>query len=111
MGELITKEMLFVKNDDGQMIISPSAIEDICILETQIKRMNKEYKKYKAALLAGMEAYGLKKCETDDLLVTYVEPTERIDIDRDKLWAEYRDIAFKCQKDVPVKSSIRITVR
>ena len=111
MGALITKEMLFIKNDEGQMVLAPSAVEDIHDIEVAIKEMNKTYKKYKAALLAGMEAYGLKKCETDDLLVTYVEPTERIDIDRDRLWAEHKDIAFECQKFTPVKSSIRITVR
>ena len=111
MGELITKEMLFIKNDDGQMVLSPNAIEEIHGMEVTMKEMNKTYKKYKAALLAGMEAYGLKKVDTEDLLVTYIEPTERYSIDTDKLWKEYKDIAFKCEKCSPVKPSIRITVR
>lgn len=111
MAELITKEMLFVKNEDGQMIIDPNMLETIIGIETEKKKIDKVYKKYKEALLNGMEYYGLKKVDTDDILITYVEPTERVSIDNDKLWSDYADVAFKCQKVSKVKSSIRITVR
>lgn len=111
MKELITKESLFVKGEDGQMILSQDAIDSIRNTEIIMKKMKKDYEKYKKAVLEGMEAYGLKKVETDELLVTYVEPTERIGIDNDKLWSEYADIAFKCQKFSKVKASVRITVR
>lgn len=111
MGELITKENLFIQGEDGQMILSPDAAEDIYDMEMEMKKIKKIYDKYKKAILAGMEAYGLKKFESDDLLVTYVEPTERYSIDTNKLWDEYKDIAFKCEKCSPVKASIRITVR
>ena len=111
MGELITKNSIFVKDDDGNMIIAPHAIERIHDIEVQKKALDKEYKKFKSALLDGMETYGLKKVDTDDLLVTYVEETERLDIDRDRLWAEHKDIAFECQKFTKVKASVRITVR
>lgn len=112
MGQLVTKEMLFVKDEQsGEMILSPSTIEEVREMEVQMKKIKKEYDKYKKAMLEGMETYGLKKVETDDLLVTYVEPTERTSIDTDKLWSEHKDVAFACQKTSPVKSSIRITVR
>lgn len=111
MGELITKERLFIQGEDGQMILSPEAVEDIYDMETEMKKIKKAYDKYKKAILDGMEAYNLKKCETDDLLVTYVEPTERIGLDTKKLWEKHADIAFECQTFSPVKASIRITVR
>ena len=111
MKELITKESLFVKGEDGQMILSEDAIDSIISIETEKKKIDKQYKKYREALLAGMEAYGLTKFESDDLLVTYVEPTERIGIDQKKLYKEYPSAAFACEKESAVKSSVRVTVR
>lgn len=111
MSDIITYDKLFVKGEDGQMVLSQNAIDSIRNTEIIMKKLKKDYDKYKKAVLEGMEAYGLKKVDTDDLLVTYVEPTERISIDQDKLWKEYKDVAFDCQKFSPVKSSVRITVR
>lgn len=111
MKELITKDTLFIQNKDGEMILDPNALELIRSIEVEKKKLEKQYKKYKAALLDGMEAYGLEKVDTEDLLITYVAPTERCSIDTEKLWDEYKDVAFKCQKVSPVNSSVRITVR
>ena len=110
-NELITKNEVFVKDENGQMVVSPEAIATIREIECQHKNFDKQYKKFKKMLLEGMEEYGIKKVDTEDLLVTYVEEGEQVKMDNDKLWANYKNIAFECQKVVPVKSSIRITVR
>ena len=111
MKELITKESLFVKSEEGQMVLSENAIDVIRGIELQKKEIEKQYKKYRKALLDGMEAYGLTKVDTEDLLVTYVPETERVSIDTDKLWKEHKDVAFKCQKISDVKASVRVTPR
>lgn len=111
MNDVISKGTIFVKGEEGNIIVAPSAIERIHDIEVQKKALDKEYKKFKAALLEGMEEYGLKQVDTEELLVTYVEPSERLDIDRERLWAEHKDIAFECQKFTPVKASVRIKVR
>ena len=111
MKELITRDVLFVKNEDGQMVVSPDAIERIAYIEKEKKKLDKEYKKFKEVLKDGMEYYGLKKVDTDEALITYVEPFEKTVLDTDRLWAEHKDIAFKCQKEQQVKGSVRITVR
>lgn len=112
-NELITKTDIFMMNENGDMIVRPEAMTAIRDIESQFKTFEKQYKKFKKMLLEGMEEYGIKKIESedDDLLVTYVEPGEQVRIDNDRLWAEHKDIAFECQKVVPVKGSIRITVR
>lgn len=112
-NELMTKAEIFTMNDAGEMIVRPDAMVAIRDIEARFKAAESQYKKFKKTLLDGMEEYGIKKIEsaTEDLLVTYVEPTEQVRIDKDKLWADHADIAFECQKVVPVKSSIRITVR
>lgn len=111
MNELITKQEMFVPDKDGHMVVSESAIETINSIERQRKEFDKAYKKMKATLLSGMEEYGIKKAETEDLLITYVEPTERMSIDMAKLWDKYFDAAFDCQKESEVKASVKITIR
>lgn len=111
MSELITKDSVFIMNEDGNMIVSPEAAQAIHDIEVAKKTLDKSFKQYKKALLAGMEEYGIKKYESDDLLITYVEPTERLVIDNERLWAEHKDIAFECQKFTKVESSVRVKVR
>lgn len=111
MSNIITRDDLFIKDESGEMIIAPNAMNRICEIETQKKALDKEYKKYKEVLKSGMEFYGLKKIETDDLVISYVEPFEKTVIDSDRLWSEYKDVAIICQKDQQVSSSIRVKVR
>ena len=98
---------------DGQLQVSQSAIDRICEIERQKKALDKEYKQFKSALLDAMEDHGIKQFadEESGLKITYVEATERISIDTEKLWKEHQRIAFECQKSSPVKASVRITVR
>lgn len=111
MNELITKEMLFVQGEDGAMILSNETVNTILQMETQKKEIDKTYKAYREAIKSGMEEYGLKKFESDDLIVTYVEPTEKVGIDTKKLYEEYPSAAFACEKESPVNASVRIKVR
>jgi len=110
-NQLISRSTVFVKGEDGDMIVAPSAIERIRDIEVLKKSLDKEYKKFKEVLIDGMEEYDIKKVDTDDLLITYCEPTERVSIDTKKLYAEYPDAAFACERDSAVKASVRITVR
>lgn len=110
-NELITKNELFVMDDSGAMVINPEALPVIRQIQVEYKELDKKYKKFKKLLLDGMEEYGIKKVDTEDLLVTYIEPNTQTKMDTDRLWAEYKDVAFICQKEVPVKSSVKITPR
>ncbi len=111
MKELITKDYVFITNEQGEVVISPEAIQAIHDIEVAKKSLDKTFSQYKKVLLEGMREYGIKKVDTDDVLITYVEPTERITIDNDMLWSEYKDVAFKCQKFTPVSDSVRVKVR
>ena len=111
MNALITKNEVFVPGEDGNMIIAPAAIEKIRSIETERKQFDKDYKKFKKMLKEGMEEYGIKKLDNEDLLITYVEPTEKVVIDTAKLWAEYKHVALACEKESQVSSSVKITVR
>lgn len=111
MNKLMKKSEIFVPDEDGNMIVSPEAAMTIREIHVNFKELEKQYKKMKQVILEGMEEYGIKKVDTDDVLMTYVEAGEQVKIDNDRLWKEHKDVAFECQKVVPVKSSIRITAR
>ena len=110
-NELVTKDMLFVKSEDGAMVLSTDAADAIRAMEVEKKRLEKQYKKYREVLIAGMEEYGLERFESDDLLVTYIPETERVSIDTKKLYKEHPAAAFACERESKVKPSVRITVR
>lgn len=111
MNEIIRKEEMFVKNEDGDMVVADNALAMLRNMEEQRKAFDKQYSKVKSVLLDGMEEYGIKKVETDDLRITYIEETERYSIDTKMLWAKYKDVAFKCEKSSKVKASVRIALR
>ena len=110
-NELITKNEIFMADGNGGMIVRPEAIQAIRQIQVEYKDFEKKYKKFKKVLLEGMEEYGIKKVDNEDLLITYIEEKEQVRIDNDKLWTDYKDIAFECQKVVPVSSTVKITVR
>lgn len=111
MNEIIRKDAIFVRDKDGDIRIAPSALEVIRDIEVQKRRIDQQYGAYREVLKEGMEEYGIKKVETDDLVITYVEETERYSIDTKKLWKDYKDVAFKCEKCSPVGASVRIKTR
>lgn len=111
MNELITKSEVFIPDGEGNMIVSPEAILKIREIHVTYKEIDKQYKKLTKMLLEGMEENGIKKVDNEDLLITYKEPSEQLRMDNDKLWKEHKDVAFACQKFVPVKSSITIKAR
>ena len=111
VNELMTKNDLFMMDSTGAMVIRPEAVPVIRQIQVDYKNYEKQYKKFKKMLLEGMEEYGIKKVDTEDVLVTYIEPGTQIKTDTKRLWDEYKDIAFICQKEVPVSSSVKITPR
>ena len=102
---------LLVMNENDELIVNPSIREEIVRIENAKKELDRQYKEYKEALLEAMEQNGIKKFESDEIVITYVEPTERFGIDTKKLWKDYKKVALECETLTPVKASIRIKVR
>lgn len=77
----------------------------------QFKKLQDEYKKAKQKLHDAMEQYGIKKFETDAVVITRVLPSERKTIDSKKLKAERPDIASQYEKVSKVAGSVRIKLK
>ena len=116
MAEIINKETgemidIIKENENGKLVIAKEACEIISMYERQMKQIKKEYDAYKAALLEAMETYGVKKIDTDDFVVSYVAPTERVSLDSKKVEAEYPEVYQDCMKVSDVKASVRVRLR
>lgn len=81
----------------------------------EFERMAKEIKvkedALKKAILEEMESKGLIKLDTDELVISYVAPTDRETLDTKTLKEELPDIYDTYVKISPVKSSIRIKLK
>jgi len=94
------------------------SIEKAYQLETLIKEKEEELKQIKADmenvkefLLSEMEKNGVKKWETDNILVTYVAPSFRQTLDTTKLKEEKPDIYSLYLKETETKSYVKIKIR
>lgn len=77
----------------------------------EIKALKEQEKRLNEALLAEMEAKGIVKVETDEILINYIAPTERETLDTKSLRSELPDIYDAYVRMNPVKASVRIKLK
>ena len=102
-----------VNKENNQLLIQQEVVEKL----KEFKRQKNEIKKYeddlKTALIKAMKESGVKSFENDDIKITYIEPTVRYkdDVDISKLKSDGLYSCYCTEKEIPVKESVRITVR
>lgn len=102
-----------VNKENNQLLIQQEVVEKL----KEFNRQKKEIKKYeddlKAALIKAMKESGVKSFENDDIKISYIEPTVRYkdDVDISKLKSDGLYSCYCTEKEIPVKESVRITVR
>lgn len=103
--------MKLVAIENGTPVLRPQIAAEIADFERQIKHIEKRQKELKEAIKAEMEANGIIKIETDDLIINYIAATEREKFDVKTFKEEFWDIYDEYTTMTPVKSSIRIRVK
>ena len=102
-----------VKKENNQLLIQQEVVEKL----KEFKRQKNEIKKYeddlKAALIKAMKESGVKSFENDDIKISYIEPTVRYSeyVDIPKLKSDGLYSCYCTETKIPVKESVRITVR
>lgn len=95
-----------------EALIKLSELESlILVAETELETKKKDVETIKAYLLEQMSKNKVKKWETDNITVTYVEPFERVSIDSKTLKVENPDIYQKYAKVSTIKESIKIKLK
>ena len=102
-------EMIVFEN--GNAVITKEVLDQIAVIDTQMKFYDTQYKALKEQLKEKMEEAGIVKIEMPDVDITYVGPTQRESLDSKALRAEEPEIYNKFIKKSDVKSCIRIKVK
>lgn len=106
------RERLFGKQSYETL---PAEVADaemqITALDAQLSDLKAKREQLQSGLLKLMKANGVKKYESDKVIITYVAPTIRTSLDTARIKDEYPDIYGKCLKQCEAKESIRIKIK
>ena len=103
--------MELVRRSDGTFALDAATLLKIAAFERMAKEVKEGYDKLKAAILAEMERQEIIKIETDEVLISYIAPTDRESFDAKQLRKDDPDLYDRYVKMTPVKSSVRIKVK
>ena len=100
-----------IKNN--QMIVANEIINGVKEIENRIKLLKEKQENMKSKFLKAMEENNIKSWTSPDetLKITRVEGGITTRFDSNRFEKEHHDLYVEYQKDVKVKSSLRITVR
>ena len=96
--------------EDGA-ILTGTTTDLIIDLDKQEKAIKKAKEEVWNALKEEMEKKGIKKIESDELLINYIESTDRETFDKKAFQKEHADLYDSYITMKPVKSSIRVKVK
>lgn len=102
-------ELIIIENDIATLDVETSA--KIAEFERQMKSIKEQEDELRQAILNEMEEKNIIKLETDDLVITYIAPTDRETFDSKAFKAEHQDLYDEYVKISTVKSSIRLKVK
>lgn len=100
-----------IKIEKGNATLAEEATRAIVEIETTMKTLKAKKDEYTAALLETMEANDIKKFDNEELVITYIAPSDRETFDSKKFREEHQDLYDEYVSMAQVKSSIRIKVK
>lgn len=99
-------------------LLEPNTVMNVNQIMTQmnaidkvIKRLEKHQDTWKEIIKASMEKNGIKKVENDQLTATFIEPTEAVGLDQDKLKKEYQEVYLACVKKTQKKGYLKVAFK
>lgn len=107
MKELILK-MPQIELFDENGTLDKLALENLIALDSGCKRLDKSLKDLKGKLKEYMEENKIKKIDTKNGAVTFIEASEDVRFSQKDFEADYPDLYNKYSKLSPKASSIRI---
>ena len=103
--------MELIKFENNAVVLNDEVSKQIAEFERKIKEMKEKEEELKKAILAEMEEKNILKIESNDLVITYVAPSDRETFDSKLFREEYSALYDEYVKMSTVKSSIRIKVK
>lgn len=103
--------MELIKVEEGNAILNISTSKQLYEFEKAMKELKEQEDEIKEAILKEMEDKNIKKIESDNLLISYIAPSDRETFDSKTFRAEHNDLYDEYVKFTPVKSSVRIKLK
>lgn len=104
MNELITLQ-------NGNAVLNAETASKIAEFERQMKVIKEQEETLKQAILDEMEAKGIIKIDSDELLISYVFASDREVFDTKAFKQAHLDMYDEFVKMTPVKAQVRIKLR
>lgn len=92
-------------------LISGQSMTLIEAVEKETAAMIQKRDMLRAALLDAMEKHNIKKFENDDIVISYIAPTDRERFDSKALREDMPDVYEAYAAIHPVKSSVRVRLK
>lgn len=111
-GKIFENPITGLPTNVNEALIKLNDLENfIAFEELQLKEMQYKKDTLKEFLLEQMTTNNIKKWETDNLIVTYVAPSERKSLDSTKLKSEQPKIYEQYSKVSTIKEQIKIKIK
>lgn len=100
-----------IKIENNTAVLSAEFSKQVAYVKEQLKELKKLDEEYSNMILKAMEQNKIVKLENDDLIINYIQPTDRETFDSKAFKEDNPDIYDVYVKISPVKSSVRIKVK
>lgn len=100
-----------IKIENSTALLDAEFSKQVAYVKEQLKELKALDEEYSKMILEAMEQNNIVKIENADLVISYVQPTDRETFDTKSFKEDNPDIYDVYVKITPVKSSIRIKVK
>lgn len=100
-----------IKVENNTAVISSEFSKQVAYIKEQLKELKKIDDEYTAMIQKAMEQYKIVKIENADLVINYIQGTDRETFDSKAFKQDNPDIYDEYVKITPVKPTIRIKVK
>lgn len=100
-----------IKVENNTAVISSEFSKQVAYIKEQLKELKKIDDEYTAMIQKAMEQYKIVKIENSDLVINYIQGTDRETFDSKAFKQDNPDIYDEYVKITPVKPTIRIKVK
>lgn len=100
-----------IKIENSTALLNAEFSKQVAYVKEQLKELKALDEEYSKMILEAMEQNNIVKIENADLVISYVQPTDRETFDTKAFKEDNPDIYDVYVKITPVKSSIRIKVK
>ena len=100
-----------VKVENGTAVLAPETAAKLAEFERKAKEIKDAEDELRAKILEEMQENEIKKIETEEIVITFIEASDRETFQTKEFRAAHADLYDAFVKITPVKASVRIKIK